>query len=379
MDEINVQAIINKLNVFNEYDLLYKAAFNAITNSKTLKALERWSLNDLISYRCIKCNEAVSIDSLARLADRKTINCGKYECICFVRGNAFRGKTRPEHSAKMKLKTRELIDAGILWNAEHRKNSRLARNSDKSRKNTLVNKGLINPDINDPEIIRAEFAKFASNRSKSLNHFRNCALRVYAREADSIYALLNIDIQPILNDISSRQEFTIEDRIRYNSIKSHLAYARHPDTMGIRSVNQFKRRQFVSSQLKSYTGIKSEFTTRSSSETNYIYMIDDIHKWQYEEILINTKRGGYHYPDFIVDGDIVEVKGKFIIFDDDSVDIILDKLISTRDYCQLSSIRYYIIFSKNLNIRIDITEYSDDDMYNLILRNKYDQNQKVNQ
>lgn len=108
-------------------------------------------------------------------------------------------------------------------------------------------------------------------------------------------------------------------------------------------------------------------------------MIDDIHKWQYEEILINTKRGGYHYPDFIVDGDIVEVKGKFIIFDDDSVDIILDKLISTRDYCQLSSIRYYIIFSKNLNIRIDITEYSDDDMYNLILRNKYDQNQKVNQ
>ncbi len=271
------------------------------------------------TFRCTACNKLM----LDFFDNRRRVTCSE---TCRLRAKAhMTGKKRPEHSAHMKKKMRELIKAGKFWTAEHRANNK--KHLDR-----------LNQDAETRSVGNTTRRSVGAKR-KRLVTMVNSDDHKYMQHPEYVNSSLSKLTE---RQISKASEVQINRWVRQlDSVKSLTAMQRNPK-MG---ATQFYKR-IVMRGLEHHVRKKS-VTTRSSLEYNFVRWVEaNEHRWCYEWTRIELGNGSVHIPDFKVqvgkDVWVVETKG-FYYKRPGSVPLSFKKEKVTAAWCRSRGYKYTVL------------------------------------
>lgn len=224
--------------------------------------------------------------------------CNLKSCQDYVKGNAFRGKKRPEFAKKMSKKMLELSKQGLLDRTAASKRI----NSIEFKKAGLIKNGKITGEesMSDNEIHEA-YLLLKKERQQKSSYKQNCILNYINRHSsDKLVKEHLMCYKHSLNKDNLEVAYK-----KYNSIKSLNAMKNNPK-MG--SCNMWSRDKI---QNLKFCKNADEVRTRSSWETNYIISFEKLKIFYgYESDMIPCE-STFYIPDFTTDKYLLEVKGSF--------------------------------------------------------------------
>lgn len=254
--------------------------------------------DDIIRY-CIK-HSALTLDDFKLHCISQFGNLKKFksrtnafvhdtlDCKYF-NGSPFRGKKRPDHSAKLKGKS-NILNKKENW-TETRKEYHKYMNSAEWRRKVLIKKGFHVHMLTDSEVDDL-YSNYIKTRNISDEYKRNKIQTVISHPKYSLF----FDISQLRLELESNLDLAYK---KVNSVVSTVAMKDVNNMMGHPS---FKRTRISCNLPKCLN--QSDFNTRSSYETDFIENcilanIDLIDNWEYEPIL-TLSNGERYLPDFLI-------------------------------------------------------------------------------